>query len=178
MFASTSKITFPGAGVAVFAASERNLAQIRPIMNTQTIGYDKINQLRHVRYFKNADGVREHMKRMADILRPRFELVQRILSEELGDTDCARWSDPLGGYFISLYTLDGCAKRTWLLAREARVILTPAGATYPYGNDLRDSNLRIAPTYPSLDELAEAIRVLSCCIKLAVIEKQLDLTLK
>ena len=174
-FASTSKITFPGAGVALFAASERNLEMIKPIMNTQTIGYDKINQLRHVKYFKNAENVKAHMMKLADVIRPKFEKVLEILDRELSESACARWTKPIGGYFVSLYTPDGCAMRTYELARDAGVVLTTAGATYPYGNDLRDSNIRIAPTYPSDDELTKAMEILACCTKLAAVEKCFDI---
>ncbi len=170
-FASTSKISFPGSGVAIFAASENNLAQIKPILGVQTIGYDKINQIRHVKYFKNAANIREHMKVLADIIRPKFEIVERILSNDVGDAGVATWTHPKGGYFISLYTLDGCAKRVYNLALEAGVKLTEAGSTYPYKNDLRDRNIRLAPTYPSDEELEMAIKILACCIKLASIEK-------
>ena len=163
-YASTSKISFPGSGVAIFAASEKNLDQIKPIMNVQTIGFDKINQIRHVKYFQNAENLRRHMEKMADIIRPKFELAENILEQELSDTGCGWWTHPLGGYFISLYTLDGCARHAYNLAASAGVMLTKVGATYPYGNDLRDSNIRIAPTFPS-DE------VLTVCVRLAAIDK-------
>lgn len=173
-FASTSKISFPGSGIAIMAASEENLAQVRSIMGIQTIGHDKINQLRHVKFFKNADNIRTHMQKLADLIRPKFELVLDILESELEVTGCARWTKPIGGYFISLYTPDGCAKRTYDLVSEAGVVLTKAGATYPYGNDLRDSNIRIAPTYPSDKDLKMAMYVLTCCVKIAAIDNILD----
>ena len=173
-FASTSKISFPGSGVAIFAASDNNMAQVKPIMGVQTIGYDKINQIRHVKYFKNADNIRTHMMVLADLIRPKFEIVLDILSREIGDSGAATWTEPLGGYFVSLYTLDGCAKRAYALAKEAGVTLTTVGATYPYGNDLRDRNIRIAPTYPSNKDLTSAMEVLAVCVKLAAVEKFLN----
>ena len=172
-FASTSKMSFPGAGVAMMAASESNLAQIRSVLASQTIGHDKLNQLRHVRFFGSAVGIREHMRKHAEILRPRFEIVERVLSEELGGTGTAHWTHPKGGYFVSLYTVDGCAKRTYELCREAGLTLTTVGATYPYGNDPHDSNIRIAPSFPNETDLLLAMGLLATCVRLAVAEKLL-----
>ena len=172
-FASTSKISFPGSGLAIMAASEKNLEQIRPIIATQTIGYDKINQMRHVKFFKDANGIREHMRRHADIIRPKFELVQNMFRRELEGLGIAHWTEPRGGYFISLYVPDGCARRVYQLARSVGVTLTPAGSTYPYGRDPKGSNLRIAPTFPEPRELKQAIEILCSCIKVAAMEKLL-----
>lgn len=171
IFASTSKISFAGAGVAVMAASKANLEKTKKSMSIQTIGHDKLNQLRHVRFFKNAAGVYEHMKKHAELLRPKFETVIKAFSKELGPLGIASWSEPKGGYFLSLDVVPGCAKRVYELAKGAGVNLTPVGAPFPYGIDPKDSNLRIAPSYPPVSELKEAVEVLCLCVKLAAAEK-------
>ena len=172
-FASTSKVTFPGAGIAAVAASEENIAQIKKRVSIQTVGYDKINQLRHVRFLKDAQGISEHMKKHAEIIRPKFELVARMLEEGLSDTGCASWSNPDGGYFVSFDGLPNTAKRTVALAKGAGVTMTGAGATWPYKEDPEDSNIRIAPTLPPLEELEQAMEVFVCCVKLAAVESLL-----
>lgn len=173
-FCSTSKVTFPGSGIAAISASKANLDFIKKQMSVQTIGHDKLNQLRHARFFGDFEGMLAHMKKHADIIRPKFEAVLNALDTELGGLDIARWTRPNGGYFISLDTLDGCAKTVVGMCKEAGVVMTAAGATYPYGKDPHDSNIRIAPTYPSTDELKQACEILVTCIKLASIDKLLE----
>ena len=173
VFTSTSKVTYPGAGVSVVASSKANIDYIRSIMQFQTIGHDKLNMLRHVKFFGNADGMRAYMKKHADILRPKFEAVLEMLDKELSSCGIAEWSKPKGGYFISLDVLSGCARRTAQLCAEAGVKLTGAGATFPYGKDPEDKNIRIAPSFPAVNELCAAMEVLCICAKLAAVEKLL-----
>ncbi len=173
-FCSTSKVTFPGSGIAAISASKANLEFIKKQMSVQTIGHDKLNQLRHAHFFGDFNGMLEHMKKHADIIRPKFEAVLATLDKELGGLDIARWTRPNGGYFIALDTLDGCAKRVVGLCAEAGVVMTSAGATYPYGKDPHDSNIRIAPTYPSTEELKQACEIFVTCVKLASIDKLLE----
>ena len=173
-FASTSKITFPGSGVAALATSLNNLEDIKNQMKNQTIGHDKVNQLRHVRYFKDLDGIRAHMRRHADVIRPKFEIVERTFDEQLEGLGIGSWTVPNGGYFISFETLEGCAKKVVSRCKKAGVTLTGAGATYPYHRDPADSNIRIAPTYPSVEDLAKAADLFALCVKLVSVEKLLE----
>ena len=172
-FASTSKVTFPGSGISAMAADAANIAEIKKTINFQTIGYDKLNQLRHVRFLKDAQGLAKHMTKHAAIIRPKFELVNKKLAEGLTDSGCGLWSRPRGGYFISFDAPEGTARRIVMLAKEAGMVMTGAGATYPYSNDPFDSNIRIAPTLPPLEELDTAMDVFICCVKLACIENLL-----
>lgn len=174
MFCSTSKITFPGSGVAAMAGSENTLKTFRRHLSFQTIGPDKINQLRHIRFFKHVEGLKEHMEKHRAILAPRFASVITALEKELGGLGIAEWLNPKGGYFISVNVLPGCAKRVVQLCKEGGVALTSAGATYPYKNDPEDSNIRIAPTFPPIIELEQAMRLFCICVKLAAIEKLLN----
>ncbi len=172
-FASTSKVSFPGSGVAVIASSKKNITRLKRQLSFQTIGYDKINQLRHVRYFKDADGIREHMKKHAAIIKPKFDLVLQMLEQEIAPLGIGTWNKPNGGYFISFNAMEGCATRIYELCQKGGVVLTKAGATFPYEKDPKDSNIRIAPTFPPLDELALAMQLFCICVKLASVEKLL-----
>ena len=173
-FASTSKITLPGAGIACMAASVDNMQYLMKLWDVQSISYDKMNQIRHVRYLKDKAGVLELMKKHAAILKPKFDVVLNALDTEIAPLGIANWNRPVGGYFVSLNVMDGTAKRTLALCKEAGVAMTPAGATFPYGNDPQDSNVRVAPTLPPTAELEDAIKVLCVCIKLAALEKLLE----
>lgn len=168
---STAKMTFPGAGVSALTASDANIAQIKKRLNCETISYDKMNQLRHVKFFGNVDGIKKHMKKHADIMKPKFDMVLNHLENELGGKGIAQWLDPKGGYFISLDVMPGCAKRVGELCKEAGVTLTTVGATYPYGNDPNNSNIRIAPSLPPVAELDLATQILCVSVQLACIEK-------
>ncbi|MFG2502104.1 aminotransferase class I/II-fold pyridoxal phosphate-dependent enzyme [Streptomyces sp. NPDC048441] len=172
VFGSTSKITAAGAGVAFFGSSPANIKWLLANNSKRSIGPDKINQLRHVMFLRDADGVRSHMERQRALLQPKFEAVARILAAGLGDTGLARWTDPEGGYFVSLEVADGCAKEVVRRAADAGIVLTPAGATHPYGDDPRDATIRIAPSYPSLAELEQAIEGLTVCVRLVGYEQQ------
>ncbi len=173
-FSSTSKISFPGSGVAAIATSPNNMEEIKKALTIQTIGHDKLNQLRHVKFYKDIDGIREHMKKHAAIMRPKFEAVLEILEKELGELEIGSWIKPRGGYFISFDSMDGCAKAIVQKAKEAGVVMTGAGATYPYGKDPHDSNIRIAPSFPTLEELKTAAQLFTLCVKLASVEKLLE----
>ena len=170
-FCSTSKVSFPGSGVAAIAASKANLAEIKRYMTIQTIGHDKLNQLRHVRFFKDIHGMVEHMKKHADILRPKFEAVLQGLETELGGLEIGSWIKPRGGYFISFDAMEGCAKAIVAKAKEAGLVMTDAGATYTYGKDPKDSNIRIAPSYPTQEELSIATDIFVLSVKLVSIDK-------
>ena len=172
-FCSTSKVTFPGSGIAALASSKGNLDFIRKYMTIQTIGYDKINQLRHVRYFKDAEGMKAHMMKHAGIMRPKFEAVLHVLESELDGLGIGAWTEPKGGYFISFDALEGCARKIVEKCKEAGVVLTGAGATYPYKKDPKDSNIRLAPSFPTPEELAMATDLFVLCVKLVSVEKLL-----
>jgi len=172
-FCSTSKVTFPGSGISAVASSEANLDFIRKTMTVQTIGYDKINQLRHVKYFKDIHGMKEHMKKHAAVMRPKFDAVLEILEKELAGLEIGSWVKPGGGYFISFDAMEGCAKEIVNKCKEAGVVMTGAGATFPYKKDPKDSNIRIAPTFPTPEELAIAADLFVLCVKLVSVNKLL-----
>lgn len=173
-FCSTSKVSFPGAGIAAISASAANIADIKKRLTIQTIGHDKINQLRHVKFFKDQKGVQEHMMKQAAIIRPKFEMVEEMLTEEIASRGIGTWMHPLGGYFISFEALEGCAKKIVEKCKEAGVVLTGAGSPYPYKKDPKDSVIRIAPTYPSMDELKEAAKVFTVVVRLVSVDKLLE----
>ena len=173
-FCSTSKVTFPGAGISAMAASEANINDTIEKMNAQIISHDKMNQLRHVLFFPTQDALKEHMMKHADIMRPKFEAVIEMLDSELGGLDIATWTRPIGGYFISFDSMEGCAKKIVAMCKDAGIVLTGAGATYPYGKDPKDSNIRIAPSFPTIEELVEACKVFVLCVKIVSIDKILE----
>ncbi len=174
IFSSTSKVSFPGSGVSAIASSLENIDFIESQMTVQTIGHDKINQLRHARYFKDIEGMKEHMRKHADLMRPKFEAVLDVLEKELGGLGIGSWTKPYGGYFISFDAMEGCAKAIVAKCKEAGVVLTGAGATFPYGKDPKDSNIRIAPSFPTPEEMAMATDLFVLCVKLVSVEKLLE----
>lgn len=173
-FASTSKVSFPGSGIAALATSANNIADIKKQLTIQTIGHDKLNQLRHVRFFKDINGLKEHMRKHAEFMRPKFEAVESVLEEELSGLGIGSWTEPKGGYFISFDAMDGCAKAIVAKCKEAGVKLTGAGATFPYGKDPKDSNIRIAPSFPTPEEMKQAADLFVLCVKLVSVEKLLE----
>lgn len=173
-FASTSKVSFPGSGIAALASSANNIADIKKQLTIQTIGHDKLNQLRHVRFFKDINGLKEHMRKLAEFMRPKFEAVESVLEEELSGLGIGSWTEPKGGYFISFDAMDGCAKAIVAKCKEAGVKLTGAGATFPYGKDPKDSNIRIAPSFPTPEEMKQAADLFVLCVKLVSVEKLLE----
>ena len=173
-FCSTSKVTFAGGGIAGLASSLANIEAVKKSMTVRTIGYDKINQLRHARYFKDKAGLLEHMKKHAEIIRPKFEAVLNVLDKEIGGLGIGEWTKPVGGYFISFDAMEGCAKAIVAKCKEAGVVLTGAGATFPYGKDPKDSNIRIAPTFPTPEEMAAATDLFVLCVKLVSVNKLLE----
>lgn len=173
-FTSTSKVSFPGSGIAALATSANNIADIKKQLTIQTIGHDKLNQLRHVRFFKDINGLKEHMRKHAEFMRPKFEAVESVLEEELGGLGIGSWTEPKGGYFISFEAMDGCAKAIVAKCKEAGVKLTGAGATFPYGKDPKDSNIRIAPSFPTPEEMKQAADLFVLCVKLVSVEKLLE----
>lgn len=173
-FASTSKISFAGSGIAALASSSANLEDIKKTMTIQTIGYDKVNQLRHVLYYKDINGIKEHMKKYAEVIRPKFEAALDILEKELSGLGIGSWIKPYGGYFISFDAMAGCAQKIVAMCKDAGLIMTGAGATFPYGKDPKDSNIRIAPSFPTVEEMVQAAELFTLCVKLASVEKLLE----
>ena len=173
-FCSTSKVTFPGAGISAMASSEANIKSTIAMMGSQIISHDKMNQLRHILFFPTMEDLEAHMAKHADIMRPKFETVIKMLNEELDGLGIAEWTEPRGGYFIGFDAMEGCAKKIVSMCADAGVIMTDAGATYPYGNDPKDSNIRIAPSFPTIDELVEACKIFIICVKVASIDKILE----
>jgi DNA-binding transcriptional MocR family regulator len=173
-FASSSKITFAGGGISCFACNKDNMTYAKKYLNTQTICTNKVNQLAHARYLPNAEAVYQHMMKHAAILRPKFEECQKVLNEELGFDDLWHWTNPKGGYFVSFYAMPGTATKIVSMCKEAGVALTPAGASYPYGKDPQDSNIRLAPSFPAIEDIEKAVRILTICAKITAVDKLLE----